>query len=149
MIHGQYVADFVARTVPGCARGFGECQAIGFLENGNLVAGVVYHNWHPESGVIELSAASITRKWLTRERLCAIFEYPFGQIRCRMAVARIGEHNARARRIWRSLGADEYVIPELRSPNEAEVIYTLSADRWRNSKFAGNTHGQTKRAKAA
>jgi hypothetical protein len=53
-----------------------------------------------------------------------------------MAVARIGEHNRRARRIWRSLGADEFVIPALRSPTEAEVIYTLTSEQWHNGKFS-------------
>jgi hypothetical protein len=53
-----------------------------------------------------------------------------------MVVARIGEHNRRARRIWRSLGADEYLIPALRSPTESEVIFTLTAEQWRASKLA-------------
>lgn len=135
--HSEAVAAFVARLIPGCERGFGACQAVGFLDDsGALVAGVVYHNWQPEAGVIELSAASIHRKWLTRERLKEVFGYPFDGLQCRIAVARIGEHNATARRIWRSLGADEFVIPKLRSPTEAEVIYTLSAETWRASKLS-------------
>jgi RimJ/RimL family protein N-acetyltransferase len=131
------VAAFVARLIPGCERGFGLCRAIGFLDrSGAIEAGVVYHNWHPESGVIELSAASLHRRWTTKARIRAVFEYPFDQIGCRLAVARIGEHNAPVRRIWRSLGASEYPIPALRSPTEAEVIYTLAAETWRVSKLA-------------
>jgi RimJ/RimL family protein N-acetyltransferase len=139
--YGPPVAAFVAAQL-GYDRGFGECQAIGFCEGGRIVAGVVYHNWMPENGVIELSAASDRRNWLTRARLSLIFGYPFDQIKCRMAVARIGEHNARARRIWRSLGAREFAIPELRSPQEAEIIYTLTADQWRDGKFARVQNGQ-------
>lgn len=132
----EHVAAFVAGLIPGCERGFGACQAIGFDDGGELVAGIVYHNWSPESGVIEISAASSQRKWLTRDRLKTIFGYPFDQLQCRIVVARIGEHNKRARRIWRSLGSDEYVIPQLRSPTEAEVIYTLTAETWRDSKLS-------------
>lgn len=133
--HSETVATFVAGLIPGCARGFGECQAIGFLgADGTLEAGVVYHNWNPESGVIELSAASIHRKWVTRERLRIIFDYPFS-IGCRLAISRQSEHNAVARRIWRSLGSDEYVIPALRSPNEAEIICVLTKKNWQDSKF--------------
>ena len=146
--YGQPVVDFVARNIPGCERGFGLCQAIGF-GNGSIDAGVVYHNWSPETGVIELSAASTKRDWLTRARLLEIFAYPFDHIGCRIAVARIGEHNARARRIWRSLGADEFVIPLLRSPQEAEVIYTLTRERWKSGRFMRGTNGQTVSAKAA
>lgn len=148
MIVGEEVKRFVADQL-GYDRGFGPSTAIGFVESGEIVAGVIYHNWHPESGVIEISAASSQRKWLNRSRLSAIFGYPFDQIKCRMVVARIGEHNARARRIWRSLGAREYAIPELRSPREAEIVYTLTADQWRSGKFAGATVGEATSARAA
>ena len=133
--YSEAVSGFVAGLL-GYSTGFGACQAVGFLDGkGRLEAGIVYHNWQPEQGVIEISAASIHRKWLTRDRIKEIFGYPFDGIGCRMVVARIGEHNARARRIWRSLGAKEYAIPELRSPTEAEMIYTLTAEQWRDSKF--------------
>jgi hypothetical protein len=108
---------------------------MGFLDaTGTVEAVIVYHNWQPEAGVIEISAASVNRSWSTRERVKAVFDYPFRH--CRMVVARIGEHNRRARRIWRSLGADEYLIPALRSPTESEVIFTLTADQWRASKLS-------------
>jgi RimJ/RimL family protein N-acetyltransferase len=125
---GSEVAAFVAEQL-GYTRGFGECAAIGF---GNpLVAGVVYHNWQPEHGVIELSAASTRRDWLTRGNLRTIFEYPFTQIECQLCVARISENNARARRIWRALGATEHIIPRLRGRDESEVIATLTIEAWR------------------
>lgn len=130
------IADVAARIIPNCERGFGNCQALGFLDGSGAVdAAIVYHNWEPKNRVIEISAGALSRKWLNRARLSQIFAYPFDQLECRMVVARIGEHNARARRIWRSLGADEYIIPALRSPQEAEVIYTLSKEAWQSSKF--------------
>lgn len=130
------VAEFVAAVIPGCERGFGPCAEMGFLDdNGELIAGVVYHNWSPETGVIEISAGSVTRRWLTRDRLREIFAYPFEQIGCRMIVVRTSEKNNRVRRIWRSLGGKEYTIPDLRGPDEAEIIITLDRDTWRSSKF--------------
>jgi len=149
IIYGQTerVARFVADNIPGCSRGFGPCQAVGFEKDGRLVAGVVYHNWNPETGVIEISAASTCRNWLNRDNLGEIFGYPF-RIGCRLVVARIAEGNNRARRIWRSLGSDEYIIPALRSPHEAEVIYTLSADQWQAS-FGKRIYGQAQSANTA
>lgn len=144
-LYGQTeaVAGFVAALL-GYRTGFGECQAIGFLDgDGRLVAGIVYHNYQPDNGVIEISAASTCRSWLTKSRLREIFDYPY-RIGCRMIVTRTGEHNHRVRRIWRSLKADEYVIPALRSPTESEVIYTLTAEQWRNGKFRDIAHGKTK-----
>jgi hypothetical protein len=135
-LYGQSkaVADFVAKLLK-CEDGFDPCEAIGFLDkHGNLVAGFVYHAYQPDCGVIEISAASTCRDWATRDRLKAIFDYPFG-IGCRMVLTRTGEHNRRVRRIWRSLGGQEYVIPALRSPTEAEIIMTLTAGQWQDSKF--------------
>lgn len=130
------IADIAAQIIWGEGHKFDNCQALGFLDNNGVVeAAIVYHNWQPENRVIEISAGSLSRKWLNRARLFQIFAYPFDQLDCRLVVARIGEHNARARRIWRSLGADEYIIPALRSPQEAEVIYTLSKEAWQSSKF--------------
>jgi RimJ/RimL family protein N-acetyltransferase len=121
-------SDWVARQL-GFDRGFGECTAIGF--GSPLVAGIVYHNWNPEAATIELSAASTCRNWLTKERLRAIYGYPFDQLGCQMVVSRHSEHNARVRRIWTALGANEYTIPRLRGRHEAEVIATLTEEAWR------------------
>lgn len=111
--------------------GFGECQALGFLDaDGVLEAGIVYHNWRPSAGIIEISAASINRRWGTRGRLNLIFDYPFNRIGCQMVVARHSEHNP-VRRIWKALGASEIVIPRLRGRDEAECVATLTVEAWR------------------
>jgi hypothetical protein len=124
------VADFVAALL-GFPRGFGECQAVGFLDAACVLeAGVVYHNWNPEAGVIEISAASTTRRWGTRGRLHMIFGYPFDHIGCQMVVARHAEDNP-VRRIWKALGASEHVIPRLRGRDRAECIATLTVEKWR------------------
>ena len=124
----EEVAAFVAANIPG-ETGFGNCKAIGF--GAPLVAGVVYHNWNPEGRVIELSAASTTRKWVTRANLKVIFGYPFDELECQLCVARISEHNARARRIWRALGSTEYHIPRFYGRDEAMIIATLTVEAWR------------------
>jgi RimJ/RimL family protein N-acetyltransferase len=140
----EHVAAFVAGQL-GFERGFDAYTALGFGEP--LVAGVIYHNWNPEAGVIELSAASSGRDWLTRERLRQVFGYPFDQLECQMCVARISEGNARARRIWKAIGASEYIIPRLRGPREAEVIAILTVETWRA--FERKTHGKITSARAA
>lgn len=133
------VAAFVAGEL-GFTRGFGECKAIGFMDGTGIVAGFVYHNWNPEAAVIEISGASTRRNWATKGVVRSIFAYPFDQLGCQMVVARHSVHNRRVRRIWRALGASEYVIPRLRGRNEAEAVATLTVEAWR--KFAGDeVHG--------
>lgn len=122
------VARLLTEIIPGCERGFDAFTSIGFGEP--LVAGVIYHNWQPEAGVIELSAAAKVRNWLNKRNLGIIFEYPFAQLGCQLCVARIAEDNRTARRIWAALGAKEHVIPRLRGKSKAEVISTLTAEAW-------------------
>ena len=125
------MAAFVGQLL-GERGSFGPCTAMGFLDaDGRLVAGVVYHGFHRDSGVIEITAASTGHRWGTMNRAAvvrAIFEYPFSF--CRLVVGRTSERNPAPLRIWRRLGASEYRIPELRGPGEAEIITTLSRDQW-------------------
>ncbi len=145
----ERVAEFVKNNIPGCERGFGNCQAIGVLKDGQLIAGCVYHNWHPETGVIEMSSAAITPRWLNRDILRTIFGYPF-DIGCQMIVLRTAEDNKGLHRQLYALGFRSHTIPRLRGRDKAEIIFTLTDDDWLTGKFTRDRHGQIKqRAKAA
>ena len=142
----EYQAEikaFVENGLWQSQRQFGECSAIGFANaQEGLVAGFVYHNYEPDSGVIELSGYSTRRDWANKHVVALIFgEYPFIQLRCRLLVARHSEHNTRVRRIWKALGADEYLIPELRGESEAETIAVLKQDVFMKSRFMRAHHG--------
>lgn len=115
---------------------FGPASFMGWAtEAEGLIAGVAFHNWHPSSGAIEISAYASRRDWLNKDRLRAAFSYVFDDLGCRIAVARIAESNTRARRFWRALGAAETLVPDLRGEGEAEAIAVLKAADWRKSKF--------------
>ena len=140
----EEVKAFVERGLWDGRRRFDHCTTIGFATaQEGLVAGVVYHNYEPDNGVIELSAYSSRRDRADKHIVSLIFgQYPFLQLGCRLLVARHSEHNLRARRIWAALGANEHPIPELRGPGEAEIIATLRRDVFLNSKFMrGNPDG--------
>ena len=141
--HSAVVAEFVSKMIPGSDRGFGASTAIGIIDDdGKLVAGLVYHNWYPEHGVIEMSVGAISKRWMTRTVLRAIFAYPFDDLDCQLVVFRVAPADKPLRRILKAFGATERVIPRLRGRNEAEVIITLADDAWNNSKFARNPDGQ-------
>ena len=57
-------------------RGFGKCRAIGIANaDGNLLGGLVYRNWHPEFGTIEISGAAVPgTNWFSRRtiQVCTI-----------------------------------------------------------------------------
>lgn len=136
------VADWVARHIEGCERGFGPSRALGVAHKGDLVAGLVFHNWEPEHALIEISAAATHRGWMTRQVVNTAMEYVFDGLNCQAVVARIGEWNKPARRIWQALGSAEYTIPRLRGRDKAGCLYVLTDDAWKLSRFNEKvTHG--------
>ena len=80
----EVVAQFVAQLIPECReRGFGKCRAIGIADaEGNLLGGLVYRNWCPEVGTIEISGAAVPgTNWLSRRTIQIMYDYPFYQRR--------------------------------------------------------------------
>lgn len=108
---------------------------MGVEHGGELVAGLVFHNWEPETQIIEVSGAATNSRWMTRRVMRAALNYVFRDAGCQMLVARQALTNRRARRAWLAIGASEYVIPRLRGRNEDGSIITLTDDQWRASKF--------------
>lgn len=131
----EAVAALVA-GICGFHRGFGPCKAMGFVDCRNeLVGGIVFHNWQPEAGVIELSAGSLSRLWPTREILKAATSYAFGDCGCHAMVMRTDKANP-SRSIWRKLGATEHVLPHMRGPDIPEYVNILTRDAFAASKYA-------------
>ncbi len=137
------VRAFVENGLWGGAEQFSpDTQALGFVRGGEgLVAGMIYHNWSPRHGTIELSGFSTRRDWMTRTNLSQIIGYPFDDAGVRLLIGRTSEHNAPARRIWRALGSKEYLIPDVRAEGEGEVFYTLSQQQWRTFIKKGHPNG--------
>lgn len=124
----------------GLPRVWPHCRTLGVFDGDQLKAVVVYHNWDPESGVIEISAASTSKRWLTRPVLREIFAYPFDRLAYQMVVARVSPKNQTESgrgtvRIFRSFGFNEYRIPRLRGRDEDEIIFTLTDDQWRSNGY--------------
>ncbi len=140
--HNDVVAAWVAAHIPGCERGFDRPVAIGVLDGERLIGGTVFHNYQPEAGVIEMSSAGASPRWLSRPMLKAIFGYVFDQIACQMVVMRVSERNERMIGIARKFGFDGTLIPRLRGRDEAEWIFTLTDEQWRQHPLARSTHGQ-------
>lgn len=131
--HQEALRVFLER---GLGISAGPAFFMGWARPDGIVASIAFHNWHPDSGVIELSGFATRRDWCNRDRLRELFAYPFGQLGVRLCVWRTSEHNTTARRVCKALGASEYVIPELRGPGESEVLYTLHRDQWESGMLA-------------
>jgi RimJ/RimL family protein N-acetyltransferase len=129
------VGDFVSNIVYGEAGQFSAYASLAVFDNGKLIAGVLYHHFSPRDGVMEMSAGAISKRWLTRPVLRAMFAVPFDLFGCQLAVLRVSEHNKTMLRIAKAYGFAEYVIPRLRGRSEAEHVLTLADETWRSNRF--------------
>jgi RimJ/RimL family protein N-acetyltransferase len=140
----QAVAHFVAQLIPRCRdRGFGpNCKAIGVIEIddkgiGTLIGGVVYHNWDPDSEVIEMSSAALPGKnWVTRETLRRIYTYPFDQVGCQMVIKRVMLDNERMLAIFARMGCTFYKVHRMFGRDHDGVLVTLTREAWRDNRIA-------------
>lgn len=131
----EAVGDFVSSIIYGEPGRFERYCTLAVHDNGRLIAGVLYHHFHPGAGVIEMSAGSIDKRWLTRPVLKAMFAVPFDVLGCQLAVLRVSECNAVMLRIAKAYGFKEFIVPRLRGRDEAEHILTLADDAWRANRF--------------
>lgn len=103
-----------------------------------ICGAVLFHNYTPGCGTIEISAASDSKRWLTRPILWEIFAFAFHQIGVQAVVARMAAGRQLAR-IFTAYGFKRYDIPRLRGRDTAETIMVLSDDDWRANGFHKET----------
>ena len=81
--HTEEVAKWVAARIPHVGDvGFGPCEAIGVVGSNGLIAGVVYHDYQPRAGSIQLSMAADNPRWAKKEIIAGLLRYPFEQLKC-------------------------------------------------------------------
>ncbi len=114
---------------------------MGVLRSGVLIGAVVFHNYHPEHGTIEMSSTG--EHHLSRSILNQIFGYVFDEIACQAVIMRVDPENSRMCRIAQAFGFDRYDIPRLRGRNKSEAIFILPEEKWQCSRFnMRGSHGQ-------
>lgn len=128
----RWVAEIIW---PGEGKDFGNCQGLAVIEGGALIAGMIYHNYEPSAGVIEISGAGTSKRWLTRKTLKVMFDIPFKEWGCQAAVMRVSDHDDPLHRMLTAYGFERYRIPRLRGRDEAENVFVLTDDAWASNKF--------------
>jgi RimJ/RimL family protein N-acetyltransferase len=148
----QIVADFVASRIPECReRGFGKCKAIGIInDKGQLLGGLVYRNWHPELGTIEISGAAVPgTNWFSRRTIQIMHDYPFYQCDCQMVIMTTMADNRIVLRILAAIGYAFHYIARLGGRDHDGVVATLTMEQWEESPYNANRKRQPKRQEAA
>jgi len=128
----RWVAD---RIWPGKNRDFGNCQGMAVIDGENLIGGAIYHNYEEDSGVVEISAASTSPRWLTKETLRVMFQVPFRDWGCQAVVLRVSDEDEALHSILDRYGFERFRIPRLRGRDRAENVFVLTDDAWAANKF--------------
>lgn len=86
LVYGQdeIISAWVARQLKQPDDYFNPCRAIGIMKDDDIIAGVIYNNQQKHQGIpfmLEMSIASVDKRWATRHNLKALFSYPFAQLR--------------------------------------------------------------------
>lgn len=126
----RWAADIIW---PGGGKSFGECVCLGVLEKGKAIACIVYHNFDPDAGIIEFSGAATSKRWLTRDVLQEMFDYPFARCGLQMVVTQNSarEHQSHLHRMLNRVGFRSHLIERLRGKDEDGYVWTLTDDDWR------------------
>ena len=139
--HDDVVANFVAQLIPECReRGFGKCRAIGIVnEEGKLLGGLVYRNWCPETGTIEISGGAVPgTNWLSRRTVNVMYDYPFYVCGCQMVIKTTMADNAIVLRIMAAVGFSLRTIERLGGRDRDGVVGTLTLEQWEASPYNFN-----------
>lgn len=122
-------------------------STMGVFDNADLIAVIVFHNYSSDHGVIEISGAAETPRWLTRPVLYRMFAFAFITLGCQLVTMRVDPADKRLRRILTAYGFDTITLPRFRGRDKDETLYTLTDDKWIANGFHERmTDGQEKRA---
>lgn len=123
LVVGKGVVEWVAAKTNEFGN-FGTDVGIGWLKDRQIVAGVAYANWNGPN--VECHIASDgSKKWLSRQFLWAIFDYPFNQLGCNRITACVGEQNSQSRNFVVRLGLTLETTLEAAHPSGDLYIYRM------------------------
>lgn len=132
------VGDYISSGIWGRERDFPLSTTMAVFDQGQLIAGFVFYDYDADAGVMQISGASSTPRWLTKRTLFALFDYPFNKAGCQTVVMRVDPANTRLARILTSYGFQRFDLPRLRGRDKDEALYILHDDVWRNNGFHNN-----------
>jgi hypothetical protein len=141
----QLVADFVARSkiASGATKRAGfpdrNLRAIGIIDDNNeLIAGIVYYNYNPEAGTIEMSVEALPKqkqRWMTPTTLAVMFQYPFIHCGCQMLVTKTAARSVHVLRMLAAMNFTLILHPRACGRHEDGVVAQLTYEDWLESKF--------------
>jgi RimJ/RimL family protein N-acetyltransferase len=137
------VSQWVAAHIPGLdnANDFGPHTSLGIGMNGEIIAGMVYNNWHPGYKSVELAMAATRPDWARRATISKLLGYPFLQLGVQRVTTLIRASNDRALRLNAGLGfVREGVIRQGYGDEDMIVMGLLRSDAEKWIRGQESTH---------
>lgn len=107
--HDQNIIQWVAERTN--IREFGPATALGVIDNeGRAAAGIVFHDFRPEYGTIQISAAAENPRWALRGILKEVLSYPFNELGVRKIWTATPLKNERAIRFNKGIGFKQEAV---------------------------------------
>lgn len=128
----EAVAAWVARQIPHVdAAGFGPCRAIAVAVGDRPVAGIVYHDYQPQSRCVQISMASVSPMWAQPDTIRGLLSVPFQQYGCYKIWTAIPADNERALRFNRGIGMkSEGTLRHQFGPRRHAIIFGMIEPEW-------------------
>lgn len=152
IVAGEPVVRWVAEAFDG--RYYPDYKAVGWMSNGELVAGIMYTDYTGTS--ISMHSRVVKRSAVNRKWLFAIFDYPFNQLKVKHVRGLVSTANAQAIKTNEHLGwKRETTLADYFPDGDGIVYYMRREDcRWltvpdRRGLAKGTRHGRQTISSAA
>lgn len=138
---GTFVVNWVAEQTNeygnfGCATGIGVQEWHGATKCWRLIAGVAYADFNGPNVVCHI-ASDGSKRWMSREYLATIFDYPFNQMKVKRITVCVGEGNGASRRFVEKLGFTRETTLSQAHPTGDLLVYRMFREecRWISADF--------------
>jgi hypothetical protein len=120
----------------GTSIDFGPCVMLGIVLNGNLLGGVIFHDYIKERGTIEITIGAKRSRWLTRKVINEIARMGFVANDCHLIFARCDAGNKTTTKILHDgLKFKKILLPHMRGDGKHEILFFMTRKAWQKSRF--------------
>lgn len=113
----------------------GEFNSLGVIHDDTLIAGVVYHDWHPTYRTICIQLVSENPRWASRRTIETLGNYPFVQLNCQRVTALVNSDNHAALKLAERVGFKREATLERAAGDKDIIILRLFQEEWMRGKF--------------
>ena len=107
----EQVCLWVAERIKDVLYEFDKAQSIGVLDDmGRLMCGVVYHDYRPECGTMQLSIASSNPMWARKETITQLLTYPFIDLKIYKCWISVPSDNSKSLALTKHIGFKQEAI---------------------------------------